>query len=268
MRLLLNISILAVAVYCGLVFLLYIFQRNLLYHPSTKNPKPADYSISEMSLVEIITSDGLKLDAWFKPAEEGKQTILYLHGNAGHLGHRSIKVKKYLDAGFGLLLLGYRGYGGNSGKPSEKKLYIDGRAALHFLIKYQVPLSKTIIYGESLGTGVAVEIARNLQINCLVLEAPFSSMTDVATHHFFYLPTRFLLKDHYNSIGKINEIIAPIFFVHGEMDTVVPWEFGKRLYDAAPQPKELLLIENANHNNLYEFGASNAIIKFIERINK
>ena len=268
MRLLLNISILAVAVYCGLVLLLYIFQRNLLYHPSTKNPKPSDYGISEMSLVEIITSDGLKLDAWFKPAEEGKQTILYLHGNAGHLGHRSIKVKKYLDAGFGLLLLGYRGYGGNSGKPSEKKLYIDGRAALHFLIKYQVPLSKTIIYGESLGTGVAVEIARNLQINCLVLEAPFSSMTDVATHHFFYLPTRFLLKDHYNSIGKINEIIAPIFFVHGEMDTVVPWEFGKRLYDAAPQPKELLLIENANHNNLYEFGASNAIIKFIERINK
>jgi len=268
MRLLLNISILAVAVYCGLVLLLYIFQRNLLYYPSTKNPKPSDYGISEMSLVEIITSDGLKLDAWFRAAEEGKQTILYLHGNAGHLGHRSIKVKKYLDAGFGLLLLGYRGYGGNSGKPSEKKLYIDGRAALHFLIKYQVPLSKTIIYGESLGTGVAVEIARNLQINCLVLEAPFSSMTDVATHHFFYLPTRFLLKDHYNSIGKINEIIAPIFFVHGEMDTVVPWEFGKRLYDAAPQPKELLLIENANHNNLYEFGASNAIIKFIERINK
>jgi len=113
-----------------------------------------------------------------------------------------------------------------------------------------------------------VEIARNLGINCLVLEAAFSSMTEVATHHFFYLPTRFLLKDHYNSIGKINEITAPIFFVHGEMDTVVPWKFGKRLYDAAPQPKELLLIENANHNNLYEFGASNAIIKFIERINK
>jgi len=268
MRLLLNISILAVAVYCGLVLLLYIFQRNLLYHPSTKNSKPADYGISEMALVEIITSDGLKLDAWFKEAEEGKQTILYLHGNAGHLGHRSIKVKNYLDAGFGLLLLGYRGYGGNSGKPSEKKLYIDGRAALSFLIKYQVPLSNTIIYGESLGTGVAVEIARNLRINCLVLEAPFSSMTDVATHHFFYLPTRFLLKDHYNSIGKINEITAPIFFVHGEMDTVVPWKFGKRLYDVAPQPKELLLIENANHNNLYEFGASNAIIKFIERINK
>ena len=121
MRLLLNISILAVAVYCGLVLLLYIFQRNLLYHPSTKNSKPADYSISEMALVEIITSDGLKLAAWFKEAEEGKQTILYLHGNAGHLGHRSIKVKNYLDAGFGLLLLGYRGYGGNAGKPSEKK---------------------------------------------------------------------------------------------------------------------------------------------------
>ena len=268
MKLLFNVSILAVAAYCGLVLLLYIFQRSLLYHPSPKNPRPADFGISEMSTVEILTNDGLKLDGWFKEAEEGKQTILYLHGNAGHIGHRSIKVKNYLDAGFGLLLLGYRGYGGNSGKPSENKLYIDGRAALRFLLKYQVPLSNTIIYGESLGTGVAVEIARNLQINCLVLEAPFSSMTDVATHHFFYLPTKFLLKDHFNSIGKINEITAPIFFVHGELDSVVPWEFGKRLYDVAPQPKELLLIESANHNNLYEFNASNAIIDFIERINK
>ena len=131
-----------------------------------------------------------------------------------------------------------------------------------------MPLSNTIIYGESLGTGVAVEIARNLRINCLVLEAPFSSMTEVAAHHYFYLPTKFLLKDNYNSIGKINEIAAPIFFVHGERDSVVPWKFGKRLYDVAPQPKELLLIENANHNNLYDFGASTDIIKFIERMNK
>ena len=113
-----------------------------------------------------------------------------------------------------------------------------------------------------------MEIARNLQINCLVLEAPFSSMTDVATHHFFYLPTKFLLKDHFNSIGKINEITAPIYFVHGELDRVVPLKFGKRLYDVAPEPKELLLIGNANHNNLYDFGASNSIIKFIEKINK
>ena len=268
MRPLLNFFILAVAGYCCLVLLLYIFQRNLLYYPSTKNAKPADYGISEMALVEILTSDGLKLNAWFKEAEEGKQTILYLHGNAGHLGNRSTKVKKYLDAGFGLLLLSYRGYGGNSGKPSEKNLYIDGHAAISFLIKYQVPLSNTVIYGESLGTGVAVEIARNLRINCLILEAPFSSMTEVAAHHYFYLPTRFLLKDHYNSIGKINEITTPILFVHGELDSVVPWKIGKRLYTAAPQPKELLLIKPANHNNLYDFGASNAIIEFIERINE
>ena len=110
MRPLLNISIVAVAVYCGLVLLLYIFQRNLLYNPSTKNAKPSDYGISEMSLVEVKTSDGLKLNAWFKEAEDGKQTILYLHGNGGHIGHRAFKVKPYIESGFGLLLLSYRGY--------------------------------------------------------------------------------------------------------------------------------------------------------------
>ena len=102
----------------------------------------------------------------------------------------------------------------------------------------------------------------------LLLEAPFSSITDVASHHFFYLPTKFLLKDRYNSIEKINEIVVPILFVHGDLDSVVPWKFGKRLFDAAPQPKELLLIEGANHNDLYEFGASEDIIEYINRINR
>ena len=219
-----------------------------------------------MDIVEIVTADGLKLEAWFKKAQEGKQTILYLHGNGGHLGHRSFKIRPYIESGFGLLLISYRGYGGNPGKPTELDLYTDGQAGLKFLDDQQVPVSETIVYGESLGTGVAIEIIRNLPIYCLILEAPFSSLTEVAAHHYFYVPTNLLLKDRYESLTKIEQIVSPILFIHGGRDKVVPWKFGKKLFDAAPKSKELIFIPKAGHNDLYEFGANQRISEFIAKL--
>ena len=254
------------ALYLFLVLLLYIFQRNLIYLPSKKSVTPAEYGVSQLVPVEFETADGIELQAWFKKAEAGKQTILYLHGNGGHIGHRAFKVKPYIESGFGLLLLSYRGYGGNQGKPTEINLYADGRAALRYLHDQQVPLSKTIVYGESLGTGVAVEIVRNLNINCLILEAPFSSLLDVSAHHYFYVPTKLLLKDRFESEIKIREIIAPILFIHGERDKVVPLKFGMELFNAAPEPKELLLIPEAGHNDLYEYSVDQKIKEFIARL--
>lgn len=256
------------ALYISFVLLLYLFQRSLIYHPSKGEAEPANHGVPEMARVVLETKDHLKLEAWFKNAEQGKQIILYLHGNAGHLGYRGFKIKDYLDEGFGVLLLGYRGYGNNQGDPTENNLYIDGRAALDFLIAKKVPLSKIVIYGESLGTGIAVELARNLRIHSLILEAPYSSIIDIAAHHYFYLPTTLLLKDKYDSIKKIKEIVSPIYFIHGERDRIIPWRFGKKLFDLAPEPKDLLLITDAGHNNLYDFGVSRKIIKFIESYSK
>ena len=220
-----------------------------------------------MTRVQIQTQDRLTLEAWYRRAEGGKQTILYLHGNAGHIGHRAGKVKHYLDAGYGVLLLSYRGYGPNPGKPTEDNLYIDGRAALKFLSDQNVPLSRTVIYGESLGTGVGVELARNSSISCLVLEAPFSSISEVAGHHYFYLPVSLLIKDRFDSIKKINEVTSPILFVHGERDKIIPWKYGNLLYQAASEPKELLLIPDASHNNIYDYGAVPKIIEFMSKWN-
>ena len=176
-------------------------------------------------------------------------------------------MKHYLDAGYGVLLLSYRGYGPNPGKPTEDNLYIDGRASLKFLDDQNIPLSRTVIYGESLGTGVGVELARNSSISCLVLEAPFSSIPEVAGHHYFYLPVSLLIKDRFDSIKKINEITSPIFFIHGERDKIIPWRYGKRLYQAASEPKELLLMPDASHNNIYDYGAGPKIIEFIRKWN-
>lgn len=257
--------LIAVAAYGGLIAILFIIQRNLLYHPSPGNMDPAVYGVPEMERVQIQAKDGLQLVAWYRPGEAGKQTILFLHGNAGHIGHRSGKVRLYLDKGYGVLLLSYRGFGSNAGSPTEVNLYIDGRAALKFLTEQHVPLKKLAIYGESLGTGVAVELARHLSINCLILEAPFTSVPDLAAHHYFFLPVSLLVKDRFASIKKINDVISPKFFIHGEHDRVIPWTFGNQLYQAASEPKELLLISDAGHNNLYDFGVGQKVIKFLEK---
>ncbi|MGF1640179.1 MAG: alpha/beta hydrolase, partial [Rhodospirillales bacterium] len=167
---------LVAAGYVVVVGAMFAFQRSMLYLPSTTTPLPATSGVPEMRPVGLVTADGLDLVAWYRPAAEGHPTIVYFHGNGGHIGHRGSKVRPYLDAGYGLLLVSYRGYGGNPGRPSEEGLYRDGRAALAFLGTHGVPPARTVLYGESLGTGVAVHIAaeraRAMQpVGALVLEA-------------------------------------------------------------------------------------------------
>ncbi|MBT7957239.1 MAG: alpha/beta hydrolase [Rhodospirillaceae bacterium] len=218
-----------------------------------------------MTSVKVETDDGLRLTAWYRPpANEDTLTLLYLHGNAGHIGYRADKVKPYLEAGYGMLLLSYRGYGTNPGYPTEDHLYLDSRAALKFLADQHIPIFKTVIYGESLGTGVAVEVAQNLGIAGLVLEAPFSSMVDAAALHFKLFPTSLLVRDKYDSLSKINNIKAPILIIHGKNDRTIPYSLGRKLYDMAPQPKEFFGIPNAGHNDLYDHGVAAKIIEYLE----
>ncbi|MBT3916883.1 MAG: alpha/beta hydrolase [Rhodospirillaceae bacterium] len=226
---------------------------------------PAHYGVPEMTSVKVETDDGLRLTAWYRPpANEDTLTLLYLHGNAGHIGYRADKVKPYLEAGYGMLLLSYRGYGTNPGYPTEDHLYLDSRAALKFLADQHIPIFKTVIYGESLGTGVAVEVAQNLGIAGLVLEAPFSSMVDAAALHFKLFPTSLLVRDKYDSLSKINNIKAPILIIHGKNDRTIPYSLGRKLYDMAPQPKEFFGIPNAGHNDLYDHGVAAKIIEYLE----
>ena len=175
----------AIACYGVVVALMFIFQRSLMYHPSANLLEPGDHGVPEMQQVILDTEDGLALTAWYRAAQAGRQTIVYLHGNGGHIGHRGGKVKAYLNAGYGLLLVCYRGYGTNPGTPTESNLVKDGKAGLKFLENSGVYTDQIVLYGESLGTGVATALAQRKAFSALILEAPFTSIADVSQHHYF-----------------------------------------------------------------------------------
>ena len=168
-----------------------------------------------------------------------------------------------------MLLVGYRGYGGNPGKPSEQGLYADGRAQFEFLEGQGVRPESWVAYGESLGAGVAIQLAmeraRKSPIGAVVLEAPFTSLGDVAAAHYPFVPARIMVKDRFESIAKIAKVKAPVFIVNGDQDSVIPREQGKRLFQAALEPKEGHWIPGAGHNNLYDYGVPGMVIAFIRK---
>jgi fermentation-respiration switch protein FrsA (DUF1100 family) len=264
--------VLGVAVaYVLVVALLFVFQRRVIYHPNSIRSEPGQYGVAEMRVVSLNTNDGLDLVAWWRPPlRDGAPVLVYLHGNAGHIGSRASKARPYLDAGWGVLLTSWRGYSDNPGNPTEQGLYEDARAALKFLAENGVSAENTVLYGESLGSGPAVQMAFETGQNfrALVLEAPYSSITDIAARRFPFAPVRWLLHDRFESKAKIGQIHIPVLVVHGERDTVIPVEFGRELFDAANEPKAAKFLPAAGHNDLYDHGAARFILDFVENIPK
>ena len=177
------------------------------------------------------------------------------------------KFRSFLDEGYGLLLVEYRGYGENPGKPSEDGLHKDSLAALEFLNKQKISKQKTILYGESLGCGLAIKLSTEEKYKAIILEAPYTSIAEVASHHYWYLPAKWLVLDRFDILSIIKNIKSPLLILHGEKDNVISFDLGKKVFNAAPEPKEALFIQNANHNNLYEFDVFKKIIDFVEDIN-
>ncbi|MDE0056595.1 MAG: alpha/beta hydrolase [Defluviicoccus sp.] len=253
----------AVVGYALLTGGLYLGQRRLLYSPDRAPPDLALAGLDGMEPAALATDDGLSLLAWYAPARgTGKATLVYFHGNAGHIGHRAGKVRPYLDAGHGVLLVSWRGYGGNDGSPTEDGLYRDGRAAFAFLDRLGVASETTVVYGESLGSGVAVQMARERRVAGVVLESPYTSIPSVAAHHYWYLPAAWLVRDRFDSLSKIGGIGAPLLVLHGERDRVVPVEFGRELFAAAREPKTWRGFAQAGHD-LYASGAADAVLAFL-----
>ncbi|MSP83320.1 MAG: alpha/beta hydrolase [Alphaproteobacteria bacterium] len=257
-----SLALTGVAAYGVLVAGLFLAQRRLLYHGTGERPDLALADAGDMAEVRLATADGLDLIAWYRPAVAGRPTIVHLHGNAGHIGHRAGKLGPLRDAGYGLLLVEYRGFGGNPGAPMEDGLYADGRAALAFL---RAEATNIVLYGESLGSGVAVQLATEARVAGLVLEAPYTSIPDVAQGHYWYVPVRPLLRDRYESVAKIGRVRCPILVLHGEADRVVPIRFGRDLFAAANEPKSAWWSGAAAHDDLYDHGAAEALLEFLGR---
>ncbi len=246
--------VLLTAVTCVAVFLLVLWlaQRSLIYFPHGQVPAPAAVGLTTADIASFTTDDNLDLEAWFVPAREpaADRTIVVFNGNAGSRAHRAILAASFAERGFSTLLVDYRGYGGNPGLPSERGLYRDARAALKYLAaRGDVNMARVVYFGESLGAAIAVELATEFQPSALILRSPFSSMTRVGSYHYPLLPVRYFLRDRYPSIDRIGRITCPLLVIAGDADRIVPLEDTERLYDAAREPKQMLVIEGADHND-------------------
>ena len=243
----LKIIIGILVIYTSLLLLLFIFQRNLMYHPDENNYSGDKLEV-DIKKVKINTSDGLDLLGWFHKKDLKRfKTIIYFHGNAGKLENRIHKLNHFKDMDVNFLIIAWRGFSGNDGKPSEESLYIDGNSAIKWLKNLGLSEKDIIIYGESLGTGVATEIAKNNNFAGLVLETPFTSMIEAAKNFYPYIPVRILLRDKYENDKKIKNINIPVFVMHGEADQIVPFWMGKKIYEMANQPKYSYFTEYDNH---------------------
>ena len=181
-------------IYAIICLVVYVMQRSFVYFPTKHLVKPDLFQE-----VELQTADGLNLVAWYVHAKEKQATLIYFHGNGGNIAMREYSAKPYLNRGMGVLLVEYRGYGGNPGKPSEDGLYHDAEAAYQFLLQQNVAPECLIVFGESLGSGVAVELARRHTVGGVILQASFTSATSVGQKHYPFLPVKLLMKDQYQS---------------------------------------------------------------------
>ena len=257
-------------VYLMLLCALFVFQRHLLYHPGHEVPQQSRAGVPEMATHHMSADDGVPLTGWYAPPASHRPILVFFHGNAGTIGDRGFKVRPFLDEGYGVLLAGYRGFSGNPGKPSEQGLYRDARAAVRFLSDRGVAAKQLVLYGESLGSGIAVHMAVELAeqgtpVGGVVLEAPYTSIPDVAATHYPFVPVRFLVWDRFDSASKIDRIRAPLLVVHGDSDPTIPIKFGRRLFAAAVEPKEAQWIAGARHTDLADFGLFQHVDGFVSR---
>lgn len=267
----LQVILAALGAYALIVISLFVFQRNLMYHTGSP-PVPVQQSQVPQAEERFVTSsDGIEVRSWYLPPADGKPVIVFFHGNAGTIADRDFKAGPWHAAGYGVWLSGYRGFGGNAGSPTEDGLYADARAAIGALQKDGIAPSQMVLYGESLGSGIATQTAYELAkagtpARALVLEAPFTSMGDAAQARYPYVPARFLVKDRYRNIDKITAIDTPLFVVHGDRDRVIGQSHGRVLFAAAKEPKKALWIEGGGHTDLFDYGVGQAVIEFIEEL--
>ena len=255
------------AIYFVLLIFLYFYQRKLLYHPTVNSYNEINNLIPKIEKVNIPTSDNHKLLGWFHKKDISKKTILFLNGNAGSLEDRIYKLNHFENFDLNFLIIAWRGFNGNSGKPSEQGLYDDAKSAVSWLKSIGIKEEKIILYGESLGAAVVIEIAQNKKFAGIVLESPFTSMVEIGKKYYPIFPVSFLLKDRYESINKIKKIYFPVLVMHGKKDSIVPFEMGKKIYTSANSPKFYYFPEYDDHMIDYNKLLIEKLKSFIESLN-
>jgi fermentation-respiration switch protein FrsA (DUF1100 family) len=255
--------LIAAAAFGGLVALMYVAQRSLMYFPERLRTSPAMAGLPAATEIALETADGETLVAWHMPPRDGRPVVLYFHGNAGALRYRVDRFQAFAADGLGLVALSYRGYGGSTGSPTEMGLIADAAAAYAYAAE-RYPAERIVVWGESLGSGVAVALAAMRPVGRVVLEAPFTSAADVAARVYWFLPVRPLMKDPFRSDLRIGKVAAPLLILHGERDRVVPFALGERLFGLANEPKRFARFAEASHSDLDAHGGLAAFRAFLD----
>jgi uncharacterized protein len=257
-----------VIIYVTLAVFLMFLENQLIFHP---DPYPAgDWRPRGLTFedAEFQAADGVRLHGWYVPKPGSKATILFCHGNAGNLTHR-VEILKILHGyvGASVLIFDYRGYGRSEGKPDGAGILADARAARAWLAAREKIAERDIVMmGESIGGAVAVDLAARDGARALVLEKSFNNLPDVAAYHFPFMPVRWLMRTRLDSAAIIGRYHGPLFQVHGDPDSVVPYEFGRRLFEAAGEPKQFMLLPGHDHNAPMPSMYYEALKAFIEKL--
>ncbi len=253
-----DILYLVLGIYILIILVIFFMQRKLLYHPTINNylnEKDLNHKIEKI----LIKSENNLIGWYFKKNKKFK-TLLFFHGNAGSIDNRVYKLNGLSKLDINYLIVAYRGFSGNKGNPNEAGLYIDSEAAKKWLNENNIKDSQIILYGESLGTAVAINLCQNYKFAGIILEAPFTSMSKLAKKYYPFLPVKFLLKDKYESLEKLPNIKSPILVMHGKKDKIVPFDMGLKVFERANEPKYNYF--NNYDDHMMEF--NNELLKSIE----
>ena len=265
MRAFMVFAALTAVLYVVVVLAAYAFQRKLQYFPSSQRISPIQARLAHVQELEIVTPDGVKLIAWYAPAADNNPTILYFHGNGAGLIDRAERMEKYQALGIGFFIAAYRSYAGSGGSPGETALVADSRLAYEHLLKQGINPDKIVVFGESLGTAVATQLAASVEVAAVILESPFTSAANVGALRYPFLPVHYLMKDQYLSEQYIGKVTAPVLVVHGGQDQIVPLIMGRKMFELANEPKQFVLLPEAGHNNHDQFGLVPQVQAFISK---
>ena len=256
-----------IALLCVLIVAAAWFgQRRLIYFPSTVRIAPASVGLVDVAEQVLRTPDGAEIICWYSRAKSGAPTILYFHGNGGSLAERADRFRIYQVNGVGIFMMSYRGYGGSTGSPSEAANVADAKLAYDWLVSSGVGPEGIVLYGESLGSGVAVQVALEKPVAGLILDAPYTSIVELGAQVYPFLPVRLLLSDRYETVRYIGRIRAPVLVLHGERDRVVPIEMGRRVFAAAPGPKRIATFREAGHSDHHLYGSYDVVLAWLREL--
>lgn len=255
-------------VYVAIVILVYLLQSRLIYFPSRSidvTPQQVNLSYED---VWLQTQDGDRIHGWYVPKNKARLTVLMLHGNGGNISHRLQTLTMLNTIGVNTLIIDYRGYGHSEGKPSEQATYLDAMAAWEYLTQKQTRPDSIVIFGRSLGGAIAVWLANEVRPRGLILESTFTSIVDMAQHHYPFLPVRYISTFSYDSMAIADNIPGPTFVLHSRADEIVPFDLGMKLYKALSGKKYFLEIQGGHNEGVYLSGNTyvNGLKKFFDSL--